>query len=277
MRALVGRVFLVVVFFFPLHHFKYATPFWTAVSTEKSTDNLIGVPLYVICCFFLYPFNIFSLPLILDSLINISFWVFLHWLILYGFSTGYSWNSVSECFPTLQICSATISSHISSNSFFLSSHSNIPIMWMLVHLMLSQSSLRLSSILFILFFFILSTSVISTSLSSNLFIHSSASYILLLIPSSEFFISVILLFISICFFFIFLNLFLFLWPHVHTKFFSDASASFMVDYPWPWWMGCSLFPHVEYYTLLYLLALHSIAIPAGPFTSASFSPNFNEM
>ena len=35
------------------------------VSAERSVVNLIGIPLYVICCFFLAAFNIFSLCLIL--------------------------------------------------------------------------------------------------------------------------------------------------------------------------------------------------------------------
>ena len=43
------------------------------VSVEKSADNLIGVPLYVICFFSLAAFKIFSLSLILVSLINICF------------------------------------------------------------------------------------------------------------------------------------------------------------------------------------------------------------
>ena len=57
---------------------------------------------------------------------------------------------------------------------------------MLVHLMLSQRSLRLSSILFILFFYILFCGSDSTILSSRSLIHSSALGILLLIPSSVF-------------------------------------------------------------------------------------------
>ena len=65
-----------------------------------------------------------------------------------------------------------------------------PITGMLVHLILSQSSLKLSSFLFILFsfvFFFCSTAVIATILSSSSLIHSSATLILLLSPSSVFF------------------------------------------------------------------------------------------
>ena len=68
---------------------------------------------------------------------------------------------------------------------------------MLVCLMLSQRSLRLSSILFILFSLLCSLAVISTILSSSSLIHSSASVILLLIPSRVFLISVIVLFITV--------------------------------------------------------------------------------
>ena len=71
-----------------------------------------------------------------------------------------------------------------------------PIIQMLVCLMLSQSSLKLSSFLFNLFSIFCSTSVISTSLFSTSLIHSSASYILLLVASNEYFISIIVFCIS---------------------------------------------------------------------------------
>ena len=57
-----------------------------------------------------------------------------------------------------------------------------------------QRSLRLSSILFILFSLFCSAVVISTLLSSTSLIRSSASVILLLIPSRQFLISFIVLF-----------------------------------------------------------------------------------
>ena len=68
-------------------------------------------------------------------------------------------------------------------------------------MILSQRSLRLSSVLFILFTLFCSSEVISTILSSNSLIHSSASDILPLIPSRVFLISVIVLFVSVCLFF----------------------------------------------------------------------------
>ena len=70
-----------------------------------------------------------------------------------------------------------------------------------MHLISSQRSLRLSSVLFILFPLFCSLEVISTILSSSSLICSSASDILLLIPSRVFLISVIALFVSVCLFF----------------------------------------------------------------------------
>ena len=66
---------------------------------------------------------------------------------------------------------------------------------------MSQRSLRLSSALFIPFVLFCSSKVISTILSSSSLIHSSASDILLLIPSRVFLISVIVLFVSVSLFF----------------------------------------------------------------------------
>ena len=54
------------------------------VSAERSAVNLMGILLYVICCFSLAAFNIFSLYLIFDSLINMCLGVCLLGFILYG-------------------------------------------------------------------------------------------------------------------------------------------------------------------------------------------------
>ena len=67
--------------------------------------------------------------------------------------------------------------------------------------MLTQKSLRLSSFLFIPFSLFCSAAVISSILSFSSLIHSSASVIMLLITYSVFFISVIVLLISVCLFF----------------------------------------------------------------------------
>ena len=68
---------------------------------------------------------------------------------------------------------------------------------MLVCLILPQRSLRVTSVLFIHFILFCSSEVISIILSSSLLICSSASDILLLIPSRVFLISVIV-FVSVC-------------------------------------------------------------------------------
>ena len=54
------------------------------VSAEKSADNLMGIPLYVICCCSLVGFYIFSLSLIFANLINMFLSVFLLGFIPYG-------------------------------------------------------------------------------------------------------------------------------------------------------------------------------------------------
>ena len=100
-----------------------------------------------------------------------------------------SWIWVTISFPKLGKFLTIISSNIFSDPFFFPSFGTL-IIWILVQLMLSQRSLRLSSVLFILFPLFCSLAVISTILSSSSLIHSSASVILLLIPSSIFFISI---------------------------------------------------------------------------------------
>ena len=69
---------------------------------------------------------------------------------------------------------------------------------MLVHLIWSQRSLRLPSVLFILFTLFCSTEVISTILYTCSLIRFTTSDILLLIPSWVCLISVIVLFVSVC-------------------------------------------------------------------------------
>ena len=74
--------------------------------------------------------------------------------------------------------------NLSCPFFFYSSET--PIIRILVHLILSQRSLRLSPVLFILFTLFCSSEVISTILSSSSLICSSAPDILLLILSRVF-------------------------------------------------------------------------------------------
>ena len=92
-------------------------------------------------------------------------------------------------FSMLGKFSTIISSNIFSVPFFFSSSSGTPIIQKLVHLMFSQRSLRLSSVLFILlilFSLFCSAVVFSTILCSRSLIRSSPSVIVLFIPSREF-------------------------------------------------------------------------------------------
>ena len=131
-------------------------------------------------------FLIFLLYLIFVRLINICFSMFLFVYILYRALCA-SWTWVTISFPILGKFFTIIFSNIFSDPFSFYSFSETPINQMLVHLMLSQESLRLSTFLFILFSLFCSVKVISTSLSSSSFIHFSASFIVLLILSSVFF------------------------------------------------------------------------------------------
>ena len=169
------------------------------VCAERSAVNLMGIPFYVICCFSLAAFNIFSLCFIFDSLINMCLGVFLLGFILYRTLCA-SWTWLTISFPILGMFSTIISSNIFSVPFFFSSSSGTPIIQMLVHLILSplsqtQRSLRLSSILFILFSLFCSAVVISSILSSRSLIRSSVSVILLLIPSREFFFLILFIYL----------------------------------------------------------------------------------
>ena len=183
--------------FFPFQYFKYILPFPLAcrVSAERSAVKHMGFPLYVTYSFSLPAFNILSLCLVFVSLISMSLGVFLLGFILYRTLClldliDYFLFHVGEIFNY-------ISSKIFSYPFFFSSSFGTPIIQMLVCLLLSQRSLKLSSVLFILFTLFCSSEIISTILSSSSLIHSSASDIQL-IPCRVFLISVIVLFVSVC-------------------------------------------------------------------------------
>ena len=108
---------------------------------------------------------------------------------------GLDWLFPFPCWGNFQLKSLQKFSHT------LSFSSETPIIWTLVHLILSQRSLRLFSILFILFPLFCSSAVTSTILPSSSMIHSSSSDIVLLISSRVFLISVIVLLVPVCLFF----------------------------------------------------------------------------
>ena len=103
----------------------------------------------VICWFSFAAFNICSLCLIFVSLINMCLGIFLLGFILYG-TLWASWTWVAISFSMSGKFLTIISSNIFSYPYLFSS-SGSPIIWMLVHLVLSQRPLRLSSFLFSLY------------------------------------------------------------------------------------------------------------------------------
>ena len=154
------------------------------VSAERSTVKCIGFPLYVTCRFSLAAFNILSLCLVFFSLVSfyvswhVSHWVYPVWESLHLLELIYYFLFHVGEFSTI------IYLNFFLYPFFFSS-SGTPIILMLVCLTLSQRSLRLSFVLFILFTLFCSSEVISTILFFSSLIHSSASDILLLIPSRK--------------------------------------------------------------------------------------------
>ena len=156
-----------------------ATPFWAAEFLLK--NQLITLGRFLSMLFVILPvvaFSIFCLYLICVSLINICFSMFLLGFILYE-TVCTSWTCVTISFPLLEKFLTVISSDICSGHLYFSSSFGTPIVQMLVHLMLSQSSLILFSFLFILFSLFCSTVEISIILSSRLLVHSSVSVVLL--------------------------------------------------------------------------------------------------
>ena len=146
----------------------------------------MGFPLYVTCCFSLAASNILYLCLVFVSLISMCLGMFLLGFILYG---TLCLLDLIISFSMLGKFLTIISSKFFSSPLFFSS-SGMPIIQLLVHLVLSQRCWRLSSVLFILFTLFCSSEVMSTILSTSSLIHSSASDILLLIPSRLFNISI---------------------------------------------------------------------------------------
>ena len=112
---------------------------------------------------------------------------------------GLGWLFPFPCSGSFQLLSLQIFSHSLSFSHLLldSYNSNIGAF----DIVPEVSETLLSSFYFIHFTLFCSSEVTSTILSSSSMIHSSASDILLLIPSRVFLISVTVLFVSVCLFF----------------------------------------------------------------------------
>ena len=153
------------------------------VSAERSAVNLMEISLYVICCLSLAAFNIFSLYLIFDSLINMCLVVFLLGFILYGtLYTSWTWLTIS--FSILRKFSTIISSNIFSVPFFF-----LFFFWDPYNSNVGAFNVApdvCETVLNSFYSLFCSVVVISIILSSRSLTHSSASVILLLIPSREF-------------------------------------------------------------------------------------------
>ena len=96
----------------------------------------MGFPLYFTCCFSLAAFNSYSLCLVFVSLISMCLGVFLLSFILYGTLCA-SWTWLTISFSMLGKFSTIICLKFFSYPLFFFSSSGIPIIWMLVHLILS--------------------------------------------------------------------------------------------------------------------------------------------
>ena len=88
--------YLFCLFFFFLNILRHSL-LSCRISVEKSADNLMGVPLYVICCFPLIDFSILSLSLIFVSLITMCCGTFFSGLTMPGTLCA-SWTGVTVYF-----------------------------------------------------------------------------------------------------------------------------------------------------------------------------------
>ena len=159
----------------------------------------MGFPLYVTYCFSLGAFNILSLCLVFVSLISMCPGMFLSGFILYGSLClldliDYFLFNVVEIF-NYNLLKIFLIPFLFLFFFWDPYTSNVGVFDNVPRF------LRLSSVLFILFTLFCSSEVVSTILYSSSLIPSSASDILLMIPSRVFLISKIVLLVSVCLFF----------------------------------------------------------------------------
>ena len=166
------------------------------VSAERSAVKHMGFPLYVASPLLLLIFFVFS---------------------LHQFDEYVSWHVSPWVYPVLDsLCLLDLTDNFIFRvgeilNYNLFKNFLMPFLFLFFFwdpynsnvggLILSQRSLRPSSVLFILFTLFCSSEVISTILSSSSLFCFSASNILLLFPSRVFLISVIVLFVSVCLYF----------------------------------------------------------------------------
>ena len=125
------------------------------VSVEKSADSLMGVPLYVICCFSLVAYNIFSLSLIFVSLITMCLGMRHLLEFIFPGTLCASWTWLTISFSTFRKFLAIISSNIFLSPFSLPSPSGTLVMQMLVCLIVLRLSRGLVVCLHLFSFFFL--------------------------------------------------------------------------------------------------------------------------
>ena len=181
------------------------------------TDSLMEVLLFVTNCFIHAPFKIHSLSLTLDILIIICLSVGVFEYVLFK-TLWESWIWMHVLFLRIGTFLAIISLIKFSTPFFLPSLSENPIIWVLVCLILSYKSPKLSS-QFFFFFFCCSNWMSSTALSLsslNLALSSSS-----LNPCTVFF-SLSIVF-SVLWFLFGPSLYSFLFVKIFTLFFHCSS------------------------------------------------------
>ena len=143
------------------------------VFAEKSADNAMGVPLFVVCLFFPVAFNNLSLSLIFVTLITVCLGIcFLGFILTGPLYASQTWLTIS--FPVLGKFSAITSSDIFSGPFSLFFYNaNIGVFNVVP---------EISYAVFISFhdlFYILSCASDFHRSASRSLIHSSASFVLL--------------------------------------------------------------------------------------------------
>ena len=120
MISLLGRVTLVVGFFFPFTlHISHHSILAFRVYDEKTADNLMRISQYVIWCFSI-AVNIFSLYSIFAGLINMCLGMFVLMFTLYWtYCISQTWVTIS--FPRLGKFPAIIYPTLFSGTFSFSS------------------------------------------------------------------------------------------------------------------------------------------------------------